>query len=218
MRYVLYFFYMAWHWSPRLAWFVIRREVVGERKYGLHTLGTYQLKDVLTYDRHYATMYEPVNYYSAERLFGYLTPDDLQTGYLDAGCGKGRTLAIALHKGFTNVTGIDFSPSLCRDAQQVKGAKIVCINARDYSIPDDTGVIFLFNPFEGNMMQAFIGNVRASLARRSRRIRVLYANPQCRHLWLDAGFRETHSFEHLQFLKGCVLEWSVGTGPDGGAA
>ncbi|RPE05953.1 class I SAM-dependent methyltransferase [Chitinophaga lutea] len=216
MLYFYYFLYIGWHWNFNLAWFVIRHEMAGERQYGIHTTGTYNLKDALSKDdRRHATWYEPVNYYSAGWLFGQLQPADISVHFLDVGCGKGRVLAIAAAHGFTKITGIDFSPRLCAAAMRLVdelqarhpalSAEVICMNVRDYAVPDTVGVIFLFNPFTDDMMAIFIAQVMASLHRRPRRLKVLYANPQCKEPWLDAGFTETAAFTKLEHLKGSVL-------------
>ncbi len=216
MLYFYYFLYIGWHWNFNLAWFVIRHEIAGERRYGIRTTGTYNLKDALSKaDRQYATWYEPVNYYSAGWLFDQLQPADTSAHFLDVGCGKGRVMAIAAAHGFKAITGIDFSPQLCAAATRLAdeliprhpglSAEVLCMNVRDYSVPDTVGVIFLFNPFSEEMMTIFAAQVTASLHRRPRRLTVLYANPQCRQCWLDAGFTETATFTKLEHLKGSVL-------------
>nr|WP_236023371.1 class I SAM-dependent methyltransferase [Chitinophaga chungangae] len=136
-----------------------------------------------------------------------VTEAEKQTGFLDVGCGKGRVLAIAEAYGFRSVTGIDISPKLL--ATIPPGRFIIhCIDARKYDIPDHTGVIFLFNPFDEKLMKDFIGKVKESLERKNRPLKVLYANPRCRQLWLDAGFEETDFFTKMKYLQGSVLEWS----------
>ncbi|HEY0610517.1 MAG TPA: hypothetical protein VGD35_12695, partial [Chitinophaga sp.] len=111
----------------------------------------------------------------------------------------------------------DFSEKLCEQAREVmEGVKevspgltvaISCVDARDYDIPDTVGVIFLFNPFDDLVMESFVDKVFESLYRRERPIKVLYANPQFKELWLNAGFKETGSFLRKKYLKGSVLEW-----------
>lgn len=216
MLYLFYFLYIGWHWNFQLAWFVIRHEMEGERRYNIRTTGTYSLRDAIAKDdRLHATWYEPVNYYSAHWLFDQLKPADLTSHFLDAGCGKGRALAIAAAYGFRKVTGIDFSPKLSAAAASLSqeltarysglAVEVNCINVRDYDIPDSVGIIFLFNPFDAPMMEIFIARVKASLYRAPRTVKVLYANPQCKQLWLDAGFAESASFQQLEHLKGSVL-------------
>jgi SAM-dependent methyltransferase len=217
MRFVFYFLYIAQHWGISLACFIIRYEIWGEKQFGIRTIGIDNLTaDVSKEDRKHAAMYEPVNYYTATWLFDHLQPDDLQTSLLDVGCGKGRILAIGAAYGFKDLTGIDISPKLCQKTRQATTilhqqyqnitTTITCVNARDYDITDTTGVIFLFNPFDDVVMKEFIQKVEESLARKPRPIKILYANPQCKQQWLDAGFTETASFVKMKYLKGCVLE------------
>ena len=75
--------------------------------------------------------------------------------------------------GFSDIIGIDFCRKLCDTAAQVcRGIKkrytdisiiIECSDARQYRIPDTVGVIFLFNPFDSVVMDAFIQKVFESL-------------------------------------------------------
>jgi hypothetical protein len=37
-------------------------------------------------------------------------------------------------------------------------------------------------------------------------MKILYANPQFKHLWQDAGFAEVTSFVKKDMLRGSVLE------------
>ncbi|ASZ09942.1 class I SAM-dependent methyltransferase [Chitinophaga pendula] len=217
MRYLLYFLYVSWHWGVALALFIVRHEIKGERKYGIRTIGTDNLTgDIPKEDIEHVSMYEPINYYTATWLFDRLTPADRNTAFIDIGCGKGRVLAIAAAYGFPQVIGIEYSPKLCRLAQPVCDAlkqrhpgthiSVIQADARVFDLPDNIGVIFLFNPFDETIMKIFIEKVMESLRRKKRPLKVLYANPQCKQLWLDTGFRESEHFVKLVHLKGGVLE------------
>lgn len=222
MRYLLYFIYLGWHWGLNLAFFIIRHEIRGERKYGIRTIGTDNLaREVSEEDREHVAMYEPVNYYTATWLFDHLQSTDLHTTLLDVGCGKGRVLAMGAAYGFRTLAGIDLSPRLCASATEMQQLlynryqhiriTICCEDARQYTVPESVGVIFLFNPFDDVIMEGFIHRVKESLRRKHRPLKVLYANPQCKQLWLDAGFRETASFVKMDILKGSIL---VNTPPE----
>jgi SAM-dependent methyltransferase len=216
MRYLLYFFYLEWYWGFRLAHFIIRHEISGEKKYGIRTIGVDNLPGAVSAeDRKHLNMYEPVNYYTSSRLLNYLQPSDFKTTLLDVGCGKGRLLAMGAAYGFSDIIGIDFSKKLCEAATQVcktirtrypdVSITIECADARYYDIPEKVGVIFLFNPFDAVVMDEFIRKVKESLHRKNRALKILYANPQCKQQWLDAGFIEIASFVKLRFLHGSVL-------------
>jgi hypothetical protein len=58
-------------------------------------------------------------------------------------------------------------------------------------------------------MSGFIQKVAESLERKKRPLKILYANPQCKDLWLEAGFKETASFVKKRHLKGSVLEKKI---------
>jgi SAM-dependent methyltransferase len=217
MRYLLYLCYITWYWGLDLAIFIIRHEIKGEKKYGIRTIGLDSVPDTVPdVERKHFSLYEPVNYYSLTWLFDQLKAADTNTTLLDVGCGRGRVLAVGAAYGFRDVVGIDFSEKLCKQAAGVmEGVKetypglsfdITCIDARDYDIPDRVGVIFLFNPFDDLVMESFIDKVFESLYRKERPMKVLYANPQFKQLWLDAGFKETSSFLKKKYLKGSVLE------------
>ncbi len=216
MRYLLYFIYIGWHWGIDLAFFIIRHEIRGEKKYGIRTIGTDSLAaEVSAEDRKHVAMYEPVNYYTATWLLDHVQPADLSTTLLDVGCGRGRVLAMGAAYGFQALAGIDLSPRLYQASIRMRDSlydrykdiriNISCEDARDYTIPETVGVIFLFNPFDETIMEAFIGKVKESLQRQQRPLKILYANPQCKQQWLDAGFQETDSFVKMEILKGCVL-------------
>jgi SAM-dependent methyltransferase len=217
MRYLLYFLYLEWYWGLRLALFIIRHEIRGEKKYGIRTIGIENLSGTVPVeDRIHVSRYEPVNYYTSTRLLDYLQPADFRTTFLDAGCGKGRLLAMGAAYGFSDIIGIDFSKKLCDTAINVCSCiktrypdisiTIECADARHYCIPETIGVIFLFNPFDAVVMDEFIQKVFESLSRKNRPLKVLYANPQCKQQWLEAGFKEIASFVKLRYLQGSVLE------------
>ena len=217
MRYLLYFFYLEWYWGFRLAHFIIRYEISGERKYGIRTIGHDNLWGAVSAeDRMHVSIYEPLNYYTSSRLFNYLQPDDFSSALLDVGCGKGRLLAMGAAYGFSDIFGIDICKKLCDTAVQIcQGINtrypdisftIECADARHYRVPDNVGVIFLFNPFDSVVMAEFIQKVFESLERKNRLLKILYANPQCKQQWLDAGFKEIASFVKLRYLQGSVLE------------
>jgi len=82
-----------------------------------------------------------------------------------------------------------------------------CKNADEYVVPTDVGVLFLFNPFDHIIMEAFIQNVQQSLLLKPRPLKVLYANPVCKKTWLAHGFEETYHFKKMGLIEGSVFSY-----------
>ncbi len=216
-----YFFYLAWHWDMQLALFIIKHEWRGEKKYGIQTSGIDDLKSSLPPEKRiHASIYQPINYYVAEQLFEQIDIEDVEGTLVDLGCGKGRIFAVGAARGFKKITGVEFSEKLCIDAlataqktaQQFPDVSIevICRNAATYTIPCDVTTIFLFNPFDATVMLEVIKQINESQRLHPRPVKILYANPVCKQLFLDAGFRETFHFKKLIYLEGSVLERETG--------
>jgi len=125
-----------------------------------------------------------------------------ESTFVDVGCGKGKALLLATDYGFQRAVGLEFSHELCEVAKRNVAAyrkkrgeaadiEIVECDAADYQIRDDESVFYLSNPFDGNVMADFLGNVVASLARRPRRIWLIYHQLTCRDVVEGLGiFRQ----------------------------
>jgi SAM-dependent methyltransferase len=214
--YIKYAGYLAWHWNPKLALFVTWHEIKGEQQYKSHTVGIDDLKDSLTpSDWLHANYYQPVNFFTAEKLMDQLSTADRLSTFLDAGCGKGRMLAVAAKYGFQRIAGFDLSEKMVAAAIQNKlslqphypsaAFHIQMAHAKTFEIPPEVGVIFLFNPFDNTVMRPFVQQVLRSLHMHPRAMKILYANPVCISTWVEAGFEEIFHFKKLQYLEGSVL-------------
>jgi len=123
--------------------------------------------------------------------------DRAKTTYIDVGCGKGRMLIQASQAGFAKVVGVEFAASLAQTAREnlrvALGAateneswRIDNDDARTYRYPDGDIVLFLYNPFDAPIFEAFIDNLIADLQERPRRLEIIYNNPKCAEI-LDAS-------------------------------
>jgi predicted RNA methylase len=108
--------------------------------------------------------------------------------FIDFGSGKGKILMLASKLGFKRVVGVEFSPYLCdlanqnivsfsrKDPSKVK-IEILCMDAAEFSIPDDANVIFMFNPFGLAVMESVVANIDASLRGCPREYILIYNDP-----------------------------------------
>jgi SAM-dependent methyltransferase len=211
--YLHYFFYIAWHWNPILASFVIYYEITGESKYHINTLREDELKSLKEkgIDISHASIYMPVNYYVIERLMREIVKYGGNKTFLDIGCGKGRAMIVAATFGFEQITGIDFSKEFCEEAEStiqlyVARFKVINIDAYYFEMPDDITTFFFFNPFDEFIMKEVVSNIMKSLHRNSRTIRVLYANPQHKSIFLENGFCEIYHFKKWSYFEGIILQ------------
>jgi SAM-dependent methyltransferase len=96
--------------------------------------------------------------------------------FIDLGSGKGRVLLIAAEYGFQKIVGVELKKDLheraVRNIRNCRGLKKECggmeclnLNALDYDFPDENLVLYFFNPFGNEIMQALLNRLNASLDR-----------------------------------------------------
>jgi SAM-dependent methyltransferase len=218
-----YFFYLGFNWNFRIAWYIIKEEIKGEKKYGIQTTGVDELKalEKKGIDIDHATIYMPVSYGLLEDCLLQLNQlrqnNSLQKlhRFLDIGCGKGRALCIAAQHDFTSVTGVDFSKTLCLQAernlaitrQKIPGLDFKVINndAFYFIIPNDVDCIFLFNPFDEVIMSGVIENILTSLLKSPRNMYIIYINPIHKDIFTAAGFRQKYHIQKMKYLEAVIL-------------
>ena len=115
--------------------------------------------------------------------------------FVDLGAGKGFALLLAAAYGFHRVTGIEYSKVFADNAAsniadfkpgQGDSRHVNCLwgDASDFEFSDTPTVLYLFNPFQGKVMDQVIDNMNASLRRHPRDFWVVYGIP-----WEDRKFR-----------------------------
>jgi len=117
-----------------------------------------------------------------------------QAAFIDIGCGKGRVLLMAAEHGFRKIIGVDFAADLClaardnveRYRRSSNSSAVFSIEQRDactYNVPDQPGVLFLYNPFNESVMRSFVANVERSLSQHPREFYVIYHMPLWNKVW-----------------------------------
>jgi SAM-dependent methyltransferase len=107
-------------------------------------------------------------------------PEDV---FVDIGSGKGRAVLLAAEHPFQRVMGVEISPILHEAARRnvARARGLTCSNielvqadATTWRVPHDATVLFLFNPFDGDVLARVCDNIRRSLADAPRRITIIY--------------------------------------------
>ena len=108
--------------------------------------------------------------------------------FLEIGCGMGVVVVEAAARyDFRRVIGLDVVPQLTAVARETvaRGRKrlrcreveIHTGDAMEYAIPDDVTVVYMADPFRGEVFDAVIANLLASVDRAPRRVRIIYFMP-----------------------------------------
>ena len=140
--------------------------------------------------------------------------------FLDIGCGKGRALIVATEFDFRAITGIELSPTLARVARRNAAAcarrhpqrtavNVVCGDALKWNLPEDSLVVFLYNPFGRQLMAQLLTRIEASLLENQRQLYIIYYNPASADVFDGSAHLERRYAAQLPY-DGAEL----GYGPD----
>ena len=217
LSYLKYFLFIFRYWNFRLAYFTIRHEIAGEKKYGIDTTGINKLKrlSVKGDNKKNASIYQGANYYLLEKAFSFLNEEKASGTLVDFGSGKGRIMAVAAFYGFENIKGIEFAPALSAAAErniELIRAKypdtnfsIITENAVNYKVEKEDSVFFFFNPFDEKIVLQVVKNILDSLKYFPRKIFVVYINPMHKEIFESAGFFEEYYLSKLEYLELSVM-------------
>jgi SAM-dependent methyltransferase len=107
--------------------------------------------------------------------------------FVDFGSGKGRVVFQAARYPFARVIGVEISERLNevarrniernRDRLICQDVTLVTADAASFEVPDDVTVAYFYHPFGGATFERVIANIVASLDRRPRRLKLIYACP-----------------------------------------
>ena len=170
-------------------------ELLFERRYGTQTNGRWNFDEfnVAGDERVY---YIASNWLTLRRVLSQrdVSTDDV---FLDLGAGMGRMVLEAARYRFRRVIGVEPVTELCdiaranvaktRQRLRCRDIELVCSDVLEYQIPRDVTVVFLNNPFRGQIFAQVIDGLLTSVDDNPRRVRIIYANPVEDQTLLDTG-------------------------------
>ncbi len=173
-----------------------------DRKFNVETFGTLMPAhfDVDNSSRDHASEYAPTLRSTFERIMRHVHLHHPSYVFVDLGSGKGAVLLYASEFSFQKVIGIEFCPGLHRVAERnvanyrnkavrCKDIETLCMDAAEYDFPAEPTVLFLANPFKGDVLNKVVANIRRSLGDHPRDFMVIYYHPRSRHsAWDRAEF------------------------------
>jgi len=133
------------------------------------------------------------SYYAMKKGFKALGKKYSELSLLDIGCGDGKVLNFAMLLNFKRVIGIDLDTSAVQNAiancNQMNNVgfktqfNIYYADASKYTIPAGTNVIFMFNPFGRQTMQAVLNNILQYCSVDKTELYIIYVIPVHRGLF-----------------------------------
>ena len=113
--------------------------------------------------------------------------------FVDLGSGKGKIcIYAARERGFASITGVEFDAALVAIAEAnraragLDGIRFLHQDARTFRLPDGPCFVFMFNPFDDSVINAFLAANRDHFGRH--RSVIGYVNDQYRVTLAQAGF------------------------------
>jgi SAM-dependent methyltransferase len=167
----------------------MRRELAFDRAHGVDTAGIVRL-DELAFESEskvHGTRYEAITPEAFHDVIARVDLDDGELTFVDLGSGKGRAVLLASLYPFRRIVGVEFSPELTEVArrnverfehpeQQCRDIELRCEDAATYQVPAEPVLVYIYNSFEGPLMQRVLANLAASGAEHDRRLLLVTVN------------------------------------------
>ncbi len=132
------------------------------------------------------------DYGSFRRIVRQVNLQEHEDVFLDYGCGRGRVVVLAARYPFKQVIGVEYSGKLVAEARQnldrvrerliCKDVHVLQADAGAFETPDESTVIYFFNPFGDEVFSRVVQQIERSFRRRPRKITIIYYRPECEHL------------------------------------
>jgi hypothetical protein len=178
-----------------------------DRTHSVDTGGTIHpaaMHDIESENWIYSVSYQPTRVELFEQMIAVSDIEPHRFSFIDYGSGKGRVLLLAARFPFRRVVGVEHSPKLHRIAEKnlhsLRFAKrcsgpveSICMDAVQFRIPEESVLLYFFNPFERTIMSAVRDNLVRSYAGNPKNIVVIYLNPLHSDVWDEVGFLKRYA-------------------------
>jgi len=173
----------------RAAWNALAERVCirwFEWRFGIRSESVIELKDLGLENENFRP-YVPTHYRSFRKVLRALPIRPGEDGFLDFGSGLGRAVILAATHPFRKVIGVEIAPQLAEAAREnvrrarprlkCRDVEIIEADATRFAVPPEVTIIYFFNPFCGEVLARVLENIRASLRKNPRELRLICKVP-----------------------------------------
>lgn len=192
-----------------------------EWKYGIRTDGVIRMRE-LGIESDEALEYWATSYSDFPKIMRALNLVPSQHVFVDFGVGLGRVVILAATYPFRRVSGVEHSPELAKQALaniahsrprlKCQEIEVVTCDASSYVLPRDASVLFFNNPFQGQVLESVLRNIRnfAAVAHRPLLIACNVPGPRAPGSPFESQIREHEWLElkrefPLSGLRRCLI-------------
>jgi SAM-dependent methyltransferase len=153
----------------------------------------------------YSVSYVPTRVELFEQMIDASDIEPYRFSFIDYGSGKGRVLLLAARFPFRRVVGVEHSPKLHRFAERnLRSIRLadrrcgpvesICMDAVHLRIPEESVVLYFFDPFERTIMSSVRDNVVRSYEGNPKSIVIIYLEPRHSDVWDEVGFLKRYAW------------------------
>jgi predicted RNA methylase len=141
----------------------------------------------------YGVKYQTADHTLLETALGSIAAQFEDFAFIDLGCGKGKPLILASRRGFKDLVGVDFSQQLINCARTnlavvgASRARLICADASTFVFPNSPLVIYMYNPFSGEVMRKVRANLEKSIESFPRAVYVIYVHAKFAEIWNESS-------------------------------
>jgi len=155
-------------------------------------------RGLATTDKPGAVYYASVNYAETRELLRRLKLEPSDT-FVDVGAGKGRVLCLAAQYRMQKVIGVEYSPELAavarRNVDRMRDRQTpveVCRQAAEDFDYTAATVVYFFNPFDAETLDAVLRKIEIDRTAASVRIAFVMESPAQNAVFQDHGWLECY--------------------------
>jgi len=189
-------FYLDKYCSPlsRLGtWLLVKVE---RFRFGTDTAAVVELThlDIRSENGRHGQRYQPTRYRQFLKALSALRIKDYREWtFIDLGSGKGRVLLAAAAFPFARILGVEFSTELIAIAHeniakrlghlQRQQIDLIHADAAEWQFPNDRIIVYLYNPFDSEVLARVLANLETSLRVHQHEAYVIYVTPKWKEIF-----------------------------------